>query len=259
MIKKRSQIYYGIEIDETNQYVDFKEGANPIISAKLAIGQYSHEEFTTELGKRFNEAGAGNYTWSISRSDRLLTVVSDIQFNLPTQSGPHALSGIWEIMGMQGPDKTGGFGYTGSYSSGKSFRPQFLLQGYVSTDQNSGPIESSLNVSGSGRRELIRFGTEKLAEFWIPYITDLYQAAGSPIEYNAAGFAEAKSFMEYVIKGGHVEFMPDRTLPNAFETLQLKSTSESQDGISYRLEEMQDQGLQNYFRINKLTFRKIEP
>jgi hypothetical protein len=259
MIKTRSQFYYGIEIDETNRYVDFKEGAGPIIYATLAIGQYSHEEFTTELGKRFNEAGAGNYTWSIARTDRILSVVSDVQFNLPTQTGPHALSGIWEIMGMQGPDKTGGFGYTGSYSSGKSFRPQFKLQGYVSTDQNNGPVESSLNVSGSGRRELVRFGTEKLMECWIPYITDLYQAAGSPIEYNTSAFAEAKSFMEYLIKGGHIEFMPDRTLPNAFETLQLKSTTESQDGISYRLEEMQDQGLQNYFRINKLTFRKIEP
>jgi len=257
MIKTRSQFYYGIEIDEINRYVDFKEGAGPTLSAILSIGQYSHEEFTTELSKRMNEAGAGNYVWSFNRTDRTLSVVSDVQFSLLSASGPHTLSGIWEIMGFQGADKTGAFGYIGAFTCGKVYRPQFLLQFFVGTDQNLQPVESSLNITGSGRRELVRFGTERLMECSIPYITNLYQPVGGPIEYNQTGFEDAKDFMEYLIKGGHIEFMQNRQVANTFETLQLKSTSESDMGISFRIEEMQDQGLQNYFRINKLTFRKI--
>lgn len=258
MIKTMSEFFYGIELNEFNQYIDFSEGAGPTLSAKLSIGYYTHSELLIELSKKMNALGLGTYEWNINRSTRQLTVNADITFKLPCTSGPHATSGIWELLGMNGPDKVSSNNYTGLYSSGTSYRPQFFLQNYMGTDQNSSPVESSLNISGSGKRELVRFGIESLMECEIKYITNFYMPDGSQIENNASGFEDVKAFMEYLILGGHIEFMKDRNNPNDFESLQLKSTSESAEGISYRIEEMIDVGILGYYKINKLTFRKIE-
>jgi len=257
MIKSKSQFFYGIEIDQNNKYLDFQEGTNPPLVAELKLGLYSPQQFANELSIAMNLVGDGEYVWTFDRVNKKLTVTADITFSLLTFTGPNALNGLWSVIGITGADKTGAFTYTATGICGKTFRPQFLLQGYMSTGQNKAPVESSLNITGSGKRELVRFGTEQLMECSIPYITNIYQPIGGPIEYNPNGFENSVDLMEFLIRGGNVEFMADRTLPNDYEILQLKSTSESDTGISYRVEEMQDMGLQNYFRINKLTFRKI--
>jgi len=258
MIKTRSQFYYGLEITIYNQYIDFQEGSGPVLQAKLALGQYSHSELIIELAKKMNEIGDGLYVWDFNRTEMLMSVSCDINFKLLCGTGSHSTSGIWEMLGFDLTDKTGSNAYTGTQKSGSNYRPTFYLQNYVSTEQNISPVESSLNKTGSGRRELVIFGLEKLMECEIYYITNFYQPEGGPIEYDSNAFSNCKSFMDYIIKGGHFEFMENRANPNIYETLQLKSTSDSQDGISYRIEEMVDKGLQGYYRLNKLVFRKIE-
>ena len=51
-----STFYYGFLITKDNQYIDFNEGG-PNLLATLNIGDYTFEEFCTELQNALNLSG----------------------------------------------------------------------------------------------------------------------------------------------------------------------------------------------------------
>lgn len=253
-----STFYYGHTITDSNQYLDFDEGGDEL-TATIAIGTYSLEEFAVAVKTALDAAGALTYTVSVNRATRVMTISAGSNFSLLVTSGSHVGVDAYSLLGFTGADQTGASTYSGDSASGSAFTPQFILQDHVSTDDNQGAIDETVNISASGTVvEVIKFGTEKFMECKIRYQTNIAQPSVGPITNNASGISQLRNFMQYLITKAPIEFMPDKDSPSTFQTFILESTGESQNGTAYKLRERYDLGLPGYFDTSLLKFRLIE-
>lgn len=256
-INTRSSFIYGYTVDETSLYIDFDEGSGEI-SAALDVGDYSMTSFATEVARAMTEAGGQDYSVSVDRSTRKLTVSASSNFSLLINSGSHVGgSDAFSLMGMSGADKSGSDSYESDSSTGSEYRPQFKLQEYIAFDDYQTAVEGSVNESANGTVEVVSFGNVKFMECNISFATDVNQGENGPIESNASGVSDLRNFMEYCTTKGALEFIPDRNTPSTYYKILLESTQEDRKGIGFRLYELYGRGLPNYYETRILKWRQL--
>ena len=88
--------------------------------------------------------------------------------------------------------------------------------------------------------------------------TDIDQGNVGFIETDANGVSNLRSFMQFATQKNNFEFMPDRDNKAFFYKVLLESTEGNKDGTGYKLIELYDKGLPNYFESGKLVLRLRE-
>lgn len=249
----RSKFYYGHSVSGDNNIIEFSEGG-PNLLASITVGDYSLTDYLNEVGVALNEAGALTYTVSVDRVSRLITISATGTFELYPATG---LSGnAFTLLGYT-LDKSGTSSYEADTVTGSEYKPQFLLDVFVPSENSKKRIGSVRKNSASGRPEVVSFGQINFTSMNITYITDIDQGLNSDaIETDLSGVANARAFMDYITDIKTIEFMRDRNSPNLFEELLLESTRESPSGTDYDLKELFSRGLAEYFETGKLIFRK---
>lgn len=254
MITSYSKFYYGIEVTEFTRFFSFSEGG-PEKVASLKPGKYALTGFVNEVARAMNAVGSLVYTTTVNRSTRLITISAPSNFTLPVATGSSL--GAYPVIGFTGLDKTGASSYTGTLAIGKEYSPQFRLQSYVDFEDNQKTVESQVLESATGQVEVVKFGTYKIMECDIDFITNIDQGIGAYIRTNLNGLANARDFMVYATTKGKLEFIPDETNVSVFRTCILESTPESQKGVDFKLKEKFSQGLIGYYSTGLLTFREV--
>lgn len=252
-----SKFYYGYIIDDSNFYLNFDEGSGEL-TAELNNGEYTFEDFATEVERALNDTGTFTYTVVTDRTSRTLTISAGSPFDLLVSTGTQAGISAFDLMGFTGADRTGASIYTSDTESGFSFSPQFMLQDYISSDNWQQAADASVNKTASGRVEIVKFGIEKFFQFSIRFTTDIDQGCNGPILNNPNGLEDLQSFMQYVTKRAPLEFMPDSSSPDDFFTITFDSSQDSTTGTGYKLKELYDKGLPGYFDTAVLKFRLRE-
>jgi hypothetical protein len=258
-LKVRSSFYFGYEVTASNNIIDFIEAASPLTNrqAVLKKGYYTATSFFSEVARAMTDAGTIVFTAGFDRASRISTITAPAGFTINRDTGPNSTSTIYTILGYdEGSDKVGS-PVIGDFASGLAYFPQFTLLDYLATDKIQESIESSINETGSGRLEIVKFGLRNFMECNIVFITNQHMAADCPIETNPTGVEDAVTFLQEITKRGKIEFMEDRDDPNTFETLILESTTKNGKGLGFRLAEDLATG-DGFFTTGKLMFRKVE-
>lgn len=253
-----SQFFFGHTVTTANNQIDFAEGG-PELTALLNIGSYSLEDYATEVARALNAAGAFTYTVTVDRDNGELTISAGSTFSLLVATGSHSGLSAYSMMGFTGADRTTFSTYTGNNMSGSDYVPQFILQDHISTDDLRSSQDETVNTSANGQIiEVIKFGVKKFIQLSIKYSTDISQPGVGPITDNPTGVSDLRTFMQYITTKAPIEYMPDLSDPDTFQTIFLDSTGESPNGTAYTLKERYDRGLPGYFDTSILKFRLVE-
>lgn len=256
MITTKCKFYYGHTITESNQYIDFKEGAGSEIFATVPIGEYSLTDFCTAVSNALNLAGALNYTVSLNRTTRIITIAADGAFTLLASTGTRVNVSAYSLLGFSA-DTTSATSHTATSASGSVWEPQFLPQDFVDFENNQMAVDGSTKQSASGKVEAVKYGTKKLMECNFKFITDIFQGSKSPIANAATGVSDARTFLEYAVTKADLEFIPDVSDASVFTKCILDSTEADQNGLGFKLKELYSQGLVGYYETGLLKFRQI--
>jgi hypothetical protein len=256
-LSTHSKFYFGYEINADALYLDFKEGAGPELSATVAIGSYSLEEAAVAAATALTAAGSQTYTASVDRTTRKITVSAASAFTLLVSSGSHAGTSAYGVLGFSGADTSSATSHQGNAGAGTSYATQFILQSYIPSTDYQQAADAVVNKAASGRVEVVTFGTEKFIEMNFKFVTDRAQAAASPIRENLSGVSAFRTFMQFLITKGPVEFMPDESSPGTFETVILESTPSDSKGVGYKMKELYDKGLPGFYESGTLKFRVV--
>jgi len=253
-IKTLSAFWYGIRITNENKYIDFDEGSGELI-AVLNLGDYSHTEFAVEIARAMKVAGTQNYSCSLNRVTRKLTIYAPLAFDLLTNSGSHTSNAAWDMIGMDTvADKTGLSSYLADSQTGIEYITQYPVDKYTSPEHSLVKEYSSVNVAASGVTQAVHFGDGSRPQMNIRVITDKIGLKIDPFFENANGIDAALDLMKYLITKGKVEFMPDKDQTTVFYKLILESTREARDGTDFTLKNMK---VPDFYETGDLVFRKV--
>ena len=252
-----SKFYYGYVIDDTNFILNFDEGG-PELAANLNIGEYTFEGFAEEIERALNDAGALTYTVSVDRSLRVLTVAASGTFSLLVATGTSIGNSPFILMGFTVSDRTGASTYTGNLPSGYEYRPQFMIQSFISSDDWQEASEASVNKTANGLVEIVKFGQQKFLQMQFRFITDIDQGSSGPIKTDLQGLDNTRQFLQYITKRIPVDFMPDVDTSSTFQIVVFESSQDSQTGTGYKLKELYDKNLPGYFETAVMKFRLRE-
>lgn len=257
-LKTYPLIYWGYEIDETNNKLNFDEGSGEL-TATIPTGSYSFEQLMDAVKLALDAASILPQVYFVSaiRSSRKVQITSTANFSLLVSSG--TLSGVapWGLLGFTDGDLSGTNSYIGDSPSGDLYKPQFLLQDFLHPDQDVRFIESSINESANGDIQTVSFGQRRFMTFSLKFITDV-PTDGVVIRYNPFGENDAIDFMKFIITKAPFEIMLDEANPNEFFTLLLESTDTSGDGTGYQLKPMIGNNLPDFYETGILRFRVVE-
>lgn len=251
-------MYYGYNIDETNNIINFDEGSGEL-SAAIQPGNYSFEQLMVQIKNALDLASTLPQAYFVTalRSTRKVQITAAANFDLLISSGTQAGVSPWSLLGFTNGDMTGGNDYTGDSASGDVYRPQFLLQDFTHPDKDVTYVDSSINESTNGDTQVVSFGLRRFMSFSMKFITN--QATdGFVIRHNPYGEEDTVAFLQACITKSPLEIMLDEAAPNAFITLLLESTSASSDGTGYTLRAMTSNNLPDYYETGILRFRVIE-
>lgn len=250
-----SKFYYGYQIDQTNNKIDFAEGG-PQLTATLTSGIYTPTELAVEIKTQLDVAGAKTYTVTFSRTTRKFTIAADAgTYDILISTGTNALVSPYDLLGFTGAsDLTGVITYTSDSVSGSEYRPQFWLQDYIAPTDWLEKADASINETSGGQVEVISFGDNYFTEFNMMFITDL-PMDNRVIKNNPNGVANARSFLEFLVKRGPIEFMPDEAAVATFYKITLDATEASTKATGFKLKEETGRSLPNIYTSGRLTFR----
>lgn len=251
MLNTNSSFYFGHNIDTTNNLLPFDDGTSK--NATLKVGDYTLTTFVSEVSRALNAASSITFTVSVNRATRIITIAGDSNFELHTTSG--ASANCFSLLGFSGADKTGAASYTGSAASGSEYRPQFKLQKYVAFGDEQMSSYSNVAKSANGTVQVTSFGTDEFSSFIIPFATNETQSGG-PIENQANGLDNLRTFMQYITKKRLFEFMPSRDSSGTYFKCILETTEASGDGTGYKLKEYFGSHM-GYFSSGVLKIRKV--
>lgn len=262
MINTHSKFWYGWEITEENQLLDFRYASDlNDRQAVLRIGRYSSRQLCDEIKRAMDEAGTDTFVVTFDRASKKFTISCEETFSLLTSSGEGvALGSVWELIGFStASDKTGSASYTADSTSVPfEWTPQFKLQGINNPDDWVRLRDPVWSESAAGEGELTHFGEMRMLKFSVPYITDIIQPDELVIRNNATAVADARRAMSWATKKAHVELMLDENDEETYLEIRLEATEDSQIGVELNLKEEYQKGLPNYFTTGELTWRVIE-
>lgn len=257
-LKTYPVIYYGYEIDETNNKLNFDEGSGELV-ATINVGSYSFETLMDAIKLAMNAASTLPQVYFVTaiRSSRKVQITSTANFDLLVSTGTQAGLGPWSLLGFTNGDVTGSNAYISDSASGDEYKPQFLLQDFMHPDQDVRYIDSSINESSSGDIQAVSFGTRRFMSFSLKFITEM-ETDGVVIRYNPFGYQDAIDFLKYCIKKGPLEIMLDESDRNNYFTLLLESTDADNMGTGYMLRAMIGNNLPDFYESGILKFRVVE-
>lgn len=248
--------YYGFTIGTGQIYINFNEGAGEL-TATLTAGNYSFTDLASHVAEKMNLVGGQTYTVTANRSDRTFTISASSNFSLLFSSGSNAGLSAAAPLGFAASDLTSTNTYTSSSSAGAEFTPQFPLQDYVGLDDYQEFAQANINESASGSVEIYSLGTRKFLEFNIgPTTNNTMRKSGGLFVNDSTAVSKLRTFMEYAITKGEIEFIPDSTDKNTFNTIILERTPTSSTGTGFKLRELYSRGLVGYFETGLLRFRE---
>lgn len=259
MINTYSSFIYGLTVDETNKYLDFKEGAGAEITAELTTGDFTITDLLQNIEDAMNEVGGLTYNVTINRSTFIVTIaVTTSTMNLLANSGTNAANSIFETIGFTLSDSGNVTTKSGATSIKSSYEPQYLLQDYVDQKDSRMMRDPSVNKSTSGLVQVQNFGIDRMFEMSIKFATNILQPASGPIINNSSGVEDLQAFMQYVTTKKQFEFVPNVNAQDTFYRVLLESTSDSSNGTGYKLQEQFLKGLVGYYETGILKLRIIE-
>lgn len=255
-IATHSLFFYGHKIDENNNLINFKEGAGPELLAQVPVGSYTLTKFLQVILASLNAASSLDWTGSINRSTRIITLTSSGTASLLFGTGSTALNSPASLLGFPATDILSTTSFVGSSGSGFEYAPQFPIQNYIGKNKNKSLVNAVVTKSASGDSVSVQsFGTERFIKGNIKYITN--QPTDGILRSNSQAVEEAQSFMDYIIEKNPIEFMENEDDPDTFDRVYLESTSSGQNGTEYELTEYFDRNLPEYFETGLLTFKVI--
>lgn len=275
-LKTNPIFYYGVEVLAECTWIDFQEGEfGTTLSVEVPVGSYTLEEYRQAVEDAFNSVGTLNYTVTIDRYTRKLTILTSSEFKLLLASGPHASQSllvcagfgstpIWGagalygqtplIFGASDTDLT--FIHTASFPLGLSYEPQFCPQDYLDAENNAELRKAQVNESIDGSAiEVLSFGEDRFYNMNFRYITDLPMPKDGPIKNNQNALSEINSFLSWAIQKKVIEFMPNLENPNEFKKIRFEKGAGSR-GTGYKLKELTPK-LPEFYETGVLVFRRI--
>lgn len=256
-----SKFYYGIEVIDGYNIIDFNDGFSDK-TATIPAGGYSLNGLALEIAKQMNKtAQNAGFTIEVDRDTRKYTIkTTDLSnFSLLFLTGTNSLLSIYALIGFTNVDYTGAGQYSGVSSIGKVYYPQFMLGNYVDADLTSRPVDAVVNRSTSGNKyEVVKFGSDKVYKFEILYTTNLNLSGATYFKYNATGIEDLLDFMNFCILKFPLEFMKDETNSSLYSTVVLESTPQSSDGVAYEISPDYGQSLPEFYTLGgELQFRRL--
>lgn len=258
-LRTHSVFYYGHTIDETNRYVNFKEGAGLEKIALLPVGTYTLTKFLQVFAATMNAASALDWTASVNRATRIVTITSSGTASLLGATGSNFATSVMDLLGLGQVDYLNATSFVGSLPTGKAYAPQFPIQDYVPKDKNKALYNSVITRSASGDNVSVQsFGEQRIIKGNIKWVTNLAQDPNGIIRNDPQGVENLTAFLDYAITKAPVEFMEDENDRETFDRVLLESTPSDPSGTSYELKEYFDRNLPEWFESTLLTFRIIK-
>lgn len=258
MINTFSAFYYGTTVSDSNFRLPFSEGG-PELGAELEFGGYSLSEITVEVKRALDLAGAQEYTVSVDRNTRIVTISAAGNFELLLSSGSTVATSVFSLIGFtQGSDLTGSNSYSGISGAGSVYLPQGKLQSYVDKEDSQSASQGTVHKSASGQVEAVTFGTDKFYEMDMRWTNNYGEKIPGLLNPNSTGVEDLRAFMQEITRKGRFEFMPDVDDKSTFDKVILERTAESAQGTAYKLKEQFNIGLPGYYDTGVLTLRVVE-
>jgi len=252
-INTLSMFYYGHTVKADSQYLDFDEGDGEL-TAQLAIGDYTLEEFAAAVASALSDVGTQDYIAYTTRgATPVVNISAGNNFDILCRTGTNFTQSAWELCGFTGVDKTGGNFYTGG-QSGLVYRCQYPFHDYQSPEDYQLLESASVNITAKGAVQVINFGHGRRMECNMRIITDRTGLKIDPFYENPAGVEAARTFLRYLTTRSKVEFIPDVSVPSAFYKVQLESTEADRSGVAFKLKNM---GVPDFLETGKLLFREV--
>lgn len=251
-----SVFFYGHTIDENNNLINFKEGAGAEKTAEIPVGSYTLTKFLSTIVASLNAASSLDWTGSVNRLTRVVTLTSSGTASLLFGTGSNALNSPAALLGFAATDLLNLTSFVGSEGSGYEYRPQFPLQNYVSKNQNKKLVNAVVTKSASGDNISVQsFGVDRMIKGNVKFITS--QPTEGKLRNNPNAVEEAQDFMDYIVEKNPIEFMENESDPDTYDRVYLESAGMTMDGTSYELIEYVDRNLPEYFETGTLTFKVI--
>lgn len=252
-ITSYSGFTYGHNITSANDYLNFDDGVGEV-GAQIDVGAYTLNDFLGKVLEAFNAEGTQEYTGSIDRITRKITIEALANFDLLVTTGTQSTISAYALMGFTS-DKTGSNTYESDVASGSFYEPQFLLQTYVAFEDNIKTAKASVNETANGTVEVVSFGKNEFMECNITLATDIVPQGA--IKENPTGVSDLRAFLNYAINKNPMEFVFDLENPDVFESCLLEKTGSDSKGTGFKLNELYARKLVGYFETKTLTFRKL--
>lgn len=250
-----SAFNYGHNISNSNRYLNFSEGG-PQLLASLPIGSFTLGEVPGLIASALNEVGGQEYSCSLDRTTRKLTISAPSNFELLIDSGYNSVISFFELAGFTGLDLVGSNSYEGNIETGKQYITQTEVKGYIDFRENKEKIDSVIRTTPNGLVETISYGTLEKASFDLPFITN--KIPQNFIRETATGKEELEEFMDYAIEKRPLEFIKDINDPLTYTPCILDKTQGYGKGDGYKLNHLVTRKLKDYYELRGLVFRKIE-
>ena len=251
-----SVFFYGHKIDENNNLINFKEGAGPEKTASLPVGSYTLTKFISIIVAALNAASSLDWTGSVDRSTRVVTLNASGTASLLFGTGVTALNSPASLLGFSATDLLNLTSFVGVSGSGSEYRPQFPLQSYIGKNKNKKLVNAVVTKSASGDNVSVQsFGIDRMMKGNIRYITN--QPTDGKLRNNPQAVEEAQAFMDYIVEKHPIEFMENESDPDTFDRVYLESAGTGMDGTSYELIEYVDRNLPEFYETGLLTFKII--
>lgn len=256
MIDTYSAFLYGFEITPSNRRLDFNEGSGEI-TATIAPGKYTAAQLIAEVQAALNDAGNFTYTVTFNRTTRKITIASSSAVTFLCSTGTNVALGLsaYSALGFNATNRTSVTSALADNAIGSVYLPQYKLQDFVSHEDSRAQRFDTRTVTASGKVQIQTFGVDRFFEFSIKYATNIKQPASGPILNNSSGVNNLRSFMQWLITGAAVDFIPDSAAVSTYHPIVL----ESNQGTEYKLTEQFSRGLVGYWETPVLKFRILEP
>ena len=258
----RSIFYYGyrIQAQPANGFLNINEGSGEI-TIEIPVGTYTLSTLVSALRNALLTQGNLEYTVTVDRSTRRITIGAPTNFDLLISSGTNSGTSAWSLLGYNtNADKTGASSYTSDFGSGKVYEPQFFIQSYVDPDTFQGKQQAVKNIAADGSTiEVINFGEARFIEMDIKFITSRMDIGdGVLILKNSSGYEDAVEFFKDITEINEFEFLPDRNSAGTFYRCIIESMPGFGDGTGYKFKELFAQNLNDVYETGVIKMRVIE-
>ena len=250
-----SVFYYGTTITRDNKYLNFDEGGGEL-SAEIPVNDYSLQEFADIIAETMSLTGTQEYTATVNRATRKITISAPANFTLMTGTGSQIGSAPWALMGFTNlTDYTGANSYVGTVGAGYEYRPQLLLNQYIKPEDYEVKESAVVNQSANGVVQTLQFGDGQRMQCNIRGASNETGIKTDPYFENVNGIQDLRNFMKYLITKSKIEFMPDVDTRGTYYKLLLETTDADRSGTKFIIKNMD--GSNKFYETGTLMFRKV--